>query len=113
MQSLDIVCKIEYRKFEGEALCNLGKVYADQGDSNEAIDYFDQALEIFQKMEYRRGESDARFNKSLALDKLGQRQNAIENAKAALQIFEQIESPRAEKVRLKLAEWQGSSHQEN
>ena len=113
MQSLEIVRKIEYRKIEGENLCNLGKVYADLGENNKAIDYCDQALEIFRKMEYRRGEGDALFYKSLALDKLGQRQNAIDSAKAALDIFEQIESPRAEKVRQKLAEWQGSGEPEN
>jgi tetratricopeptide (TPR) repeat protein/predicted phosphodiesterase len=113
IQSLDIVRKIEYPKIEGDALCNLGKVYADLGEASKAIDYCDQALGIFQKMEYRRGEGDALFNKSLALDKLGQRQEAIDNAKSALDIFEQIESPQAEKVRQKLAEWQGSSNQEN
>ena len=112
-QSLNIVCKIEYRKIEGEVLSTLGKIYGNLLRTDVAIDHCDRALEIFQKMEYRRGEGDALFHKSLALDKLGQRPKAIDSAKAALNIFEQIESPHAEKVRQKLAEWQGSRHQEN
>ena len=44
---------------------------------------------------------------SLALDSLGKRSEAVKLAKDALQIYEQIESPVAERVRRKLAEWQG------
>jgi len=105
MQSLDIVRKIEYRKFEGEALSTLGKAYFDLGQIDKAIDHSDQALEIFRKMEYRQGEGEALFTKSQALHKLGQRTQAATLASEALQIFVQIESPLAEKVRKKLAEW--------
>lgn len=106
-QSLEIVRKIEDRKNESDALCNLGKAYATLSEVGKAIDNFEQSLEIARKIEYRLGEGDALFNRSLALEKLGQRQEAIDLAKEALEIFEQIESPDAEKVRQKLAEWQG------
>ena len=107
MQSLEIACKIEDRKTESIALCNLGKAHADLDETCKAIDYYEQSLEISLKIEYLRGEGDALFNKSLALEKLGQRPEAIDHATAALKIFEQIESPDAEKARQKLSEWQG------
>jgi hypothetical protein len=44
---------------------------------------------------------------SLALDKLSERARAVECAQAALKIYEEIESPYAERVRKRLAEWEG------
>ncbi len=106
-QSLGIVRMIGDRKNEGNALCNLGKVYAALDEVCKAIEHYEQSLEIFRRIEYCRGEGDALFNMSLAHEKIGHRQEAINHAKEALRIFEQIESPYSEKARQKLAEWKG------
>ena len=77
-----IVRKIEDRKNESEALCNMGKAYATLDETHKAIEYYEQSLEIARKIEYRRGEGDALFNMSLALEKLGQRSGGDRSRKS-------------------------------
>ena len=91
----------------------MGLAYADLGNANKAIEHLDQALETVRTTGKIQEEAETLFKMSLAFDKLCERDEAIDRIKSALDIFEQIESPRAEKVRLKLAEWQGSGPKEN
>ena len=84
---------------------NLGLAYEDLGETQRAIEYFEQVLEIARETGDRRGEGTVLWNRALALDKLGRRDEAIRDAQAALQIFEQIEDPNTDKVRQALADW--------
>jgi tetratricopeptide (TPR) repeat protein len=106
-QALTISRKIGDRRGEGNLLGNLGNAYAALGETSKAIDYYDQALKIFREIGDIRGEGIVHSVMLLALNGLGKRSEAVKLAEEALQIFEQIESPVAERVRRKLAEWQG------
>ena len=102
---MTIVREIGDRRGEGNALCNLGIVYANLGETRRAIQFLEQYLTIAREIGYRRGEGNALWNMSLALDQLGEHAQAIQHAGQALTIYEQIEDPRAAKVRAKLAAW--------
>jgi tetratricopeptide (TPR) repeat protein len=106
-QRLVIAREIGDRRGEGNALGNLGNAYAALGDAKKAIEFHEQALVIDREIGDRLGEGNAMWNMSLSQNKLGQRAEAIDYAKSALKIYEQIESPTAERVRRRLAEWQG------
>jgi hypothetical protein len=107
-QHRDIAREIGDRRGEGNALGNLGNAYAALGETRKAIEFYEQALVIDREIGDRRGEGNALWNMALALDQLGEREQAIANAEAALKIYEAIADPRAEKVRKKLAEWNGN-----
>ncbi len=96
---------MEYRKFEGEALCTLGEAFIAQDKPQKALEHYDQALKIFKDIEFPKGEAQALFTKSQALRQLGQHEEAISCAQQALAIFQRIESPLAEKVQQQLADW--------
>ena len=106
-QHMVIAREIGDRRGEGNALGNLGNAYAALGDAKKAIEFHEQALVIDREIGDRLGEGNAMWNMSLSQNKLGQRAEAIDYAKSALKIYEQIESPTAERVRRRLAEWQG------
>ena len=96
------------RRGEGLALQGLGVHQAVLGETQRAIEHFEQQLAIARETGDRRGEGTALFNRALAFDELGRRQEAISGAKAALEIFEQIEDPNAEMVRRQLADWEAA-----
>lgn len=50
-QSLEIACKIEYRRGEGDALFNIGLALDKLGQRPEAIDRAKAALVIFEQIE--------------------------------------------------------------
>ena len=83
---------------------NLGN-YTNLGETQRAIQFYEQALVLHRKIGDRRGEGNVLWNMSLALDQLGERGQAIQHAEQALTIFEQIEDPNAAKVRAQLAFW--------
>ena len=83
--------------------------YADLGETQKAIEYYEQALAIAREIGDRRGEATALWNMSLSLDQLGNKAQAIEYARDALKILEEIEDPRAENVKRKLQEWESQS----
>jgi tetratricopeptide (TPR) repeat protein len=78
------------------------------GQTNKAIDHYEQVLGIMSEIGDRRGEGNAEFNMAVALNKLGQRAQAIERAEAALAIFEAIEDTYADKVRRRLEKWRAA-----
>jgi tetratricopeptide (TPR) repeat protein len=110
---LAISREIGNKKNEMTLLASIGLTYANLGNANRTIEYFDQALETVRIDGKIQEEAEILFKMSLALDKLGDRVEAIDKAKSTLAIFEQIESPLAEKVKQKLAEWQSSGEPEN
>ncbi len=103
--SLGLARHLQDRKMEAVALGYLGLTYATLGETNRAIEFYQQRLTIEREIGDRRGEGGALWNMSLALDELGERAQAIHHAEQALTIFEQIEDPNTAKVRAKLAEW--------
>ena len=106
-QALAIAREIGDRRSEGNLLGSMGIFFKNLGEPHKAIEHFDQALTIFREIGDWRGEGNSLWNMSLVLNELGNRSEAVKLAGEALAIYEQIESPYAERVRQKLAEWQG------
>ena len=90
-------------------LGNLGGAYMNLGETQRAIQFYEQRLTIAREIGDRIGEGTALWNMSLALDRLGQRARAIQYAEQSLAIHEQTEDPFAPKVRAALAAWREES----
>jgi tetratricopeptide (TPR) repeat protein len=83
----------------------MGLAYAMLGQTNRAVELYEQHLSLAREAGDRRGEGNALWNLSLATDKLGDRSRAIAPAEDAFSIRREISDPNAEKVSRKLAEW--------
>lgn len=81
---------------QGVHLGNLGNAYSDLGQTQRAIQYYEQVLEINREMGDKRNEGNALGNLGLAYRNLGQTQRAIEYHEQALAISRQIGDKRAE-----------------
>jgi tetratricopeptide (TPR) repeat protein len=90
-------------------LNNLGNCFDTLGETQRAVEFYEQALIVTREIGDHLVEGLALFNISLALDKLGDRAKAIAHVEAALEIFEQIEAPAAESARAQLVEWRGEA----
>jgi tetratricopeptide (TPR) repeat protein len=76
---------------EGEAvmLYNIGKVYADLGDNQKALDYLNRALQLLRAIKYQPGEASALNNIAVVYNSLGEREKALEYYKQALAVAQQ------------------------
>jgi tetratricopeptide (TPR) repeat protein len=79
------------------------------GNTERAIQFYEEQLLIAREIGDRRGEDNALWNMSLTLFELSDRAQAIQHAEQSLVIYEQIEDPFAPKVRAKLAAWREES----
>jgi tetratricopeptide (TPR) repeat protein len=75
---------------EGMALNNLGNAYADLGQVQQAMDYYEQHLAIARDIGDRRGEGNALGSLGLAYADLGQVQQAMDYYEQALTIARAI-----------------------
>ncbi len=71
---------IEIEPGESGALCNLGILFAEQGDIAESLAYFDQAIAVNPKL------FDPHFNRGLLMLKQGQLDEAIKSLSAAIRL---------------------------
>lgn len=108
-KTLEISNEMNDKRGKGDVLGNLAAAFVALREPIKAIDCSKLALKNSREIGDRYREANALFNMSLAQECLGKRSEAVKLAKEALAIYEQIESPEAEKVRRKLAEWQGES----
>ena len=81
---------VDHRRGEGNALGNLGIAYANLGQVERAIGYYEQQLEITREIGDRRGEGIAYANLGIAYAKLGQVERAIGSFEQALEISREI-----------------------
>jgi tetratricopeptide (TPR) repeat protein len=84
------------RRGEGDALSNLGRAYADLGESRRAIAYYERALAVARDIDDRRGEGNALSNLGLAYAELGEPRRAIEHHEQALTIARETGDRRRE-----------------
>lgn len=79
------------RDREGEAvmLYNIGKVYADLGDNQKALDYLNRALQLLRAIRYQPGEAATLNNIGVVYNSLGDRQKALDYYKQALTVAQQ------------------------
>jgi tetratricopeptide (TPR) repeat protein len=88
--------KIGDRRGEGAGLGNLGRAYADLGETRRAIEHFEQALVIHREIGDRRGEGIALGHLGIAYGHLGETRRAIEHYEKALAIDREIGDRRGE-----------------
>lgn len=69
-------------------LHDIGRVYADLGDSRQALHYFEQSLPLRKQVWKRWGEAAERFHIALAAEALGD----LARAEAELQIVVAIDA---------------------
>ena len=81
---------------EGNALGNLGNAYADLGEVQRAIEYYEKRITIAREIGDRRGEGNALGNLGNAYAALGEVRRAIEYYEKALTISREIGDRRGE-----------------
>ena len=94
--SLVIAREIGDRRGEGNALGNLGIAYADLGQAERAIGFYEQHLAIAREIGDRRGEGNALGNLGIAYAGLGQAERAIGFYEQQLAIAREIGDRRGE-----------------
>ncbi|MEZ4673508.1 MAG: tetratricopeptide repeat protein [Caldilineaceae bacterium] len=91
---------MEDRQGEGSWLGNLGLAYAELGQVERAIEYYEQALAISREIGHRQGEGNHLGNLGLAYADLGQVERAIKYYEQALAISREIGHRRGEGIHL-------------
>lgn len=84
------------REAEGNHLGNLGLAYADLGERQRAIEFYEQRLTIAREIGDRRGEGSALGNLGIAYAVLGEPRRAIEFCEQQLTIAREIGDRRGE-----------------
>lgn len=84
------------RDWEGIALGNLGRAYAELGETRRAIEFYEQDLAIAREIGDRRGESQTLGNLGLAYADLDESRRAIEFHEQDLAIAREIGDRRGE-----------------
>jgi len=84
------------RQAEGAALGNLGRAYADLGETRKVIDHSEQCLAIAREIGDRRGEGNALNNLGNAYAHLGETRKAIDHHEQDLAIAREIGDRRGE-----------------
>jgi tetratricopeptide (TPR) repeat protein len=75
---------------EANTLNNIGMTYADMGDTERALEYFDQALAIYQSLGQKRGQADALDNLGYANYLLNSYDAALARYEQALALYQQV-----------------------
>jgi tetratricopeptide (TPR) repeat protein len=89
-QTLEIVRRIVDKHAEATVLTNLGGVYADMKQMEEAIKVSDQALSIYREIGDGDGEANALSNLAVVYYNLQQTDKSIELSEQALRLYEKI-----------------------
>ena len=72
----------------------MGKTYSDMGETNKAIEYYEEAIKIAKKIEDKLGECAGYANMGKTYSDLGETNKATEFLKKSLAIGKSIEDPR-------------------
>ncbi|MEC4816289.1 MAG: CHAT domain-containing protein, partial [Scytonema sp. PMC 1069.18] len=75
------------RRGEAVTLNNIGGVYSNLGEFQQALEYYTQALPIRQEVGDRRGEATALTNIAAVYDTLGKKQLSLDYYQQALQLW--------------------------
>jgi tetratricopeptide (TPR) repeat protein len=94
--ALSAARRLKRRNWEGQALGNLGLMFARLGEYRRAIENYEKALEIVRDIGDRRGESAALGNLGLAYKNLGQYRRAIEYQEKRMEITRELGDRRGE-----------------
>lgn len=90
-------------------LGNLGVVYERLGETQRAIDFYEQRLIIAREIGDRHSEGRTHARLAIALERAGNRAQAIIHAEAGLKILGEFEDPNADQMRELLAQLRGEA----
>jgi tetratricopeptide (TPR) repeat protein len=96
--------KDEILRSKGSALGNIGLVYSDKGDLDQALKYLQDALKIHKEVGYRQGEASDLGNIGLVYKAKGDLDQALKYLQDALKIFVKIGYKAGEEIALKIIE---------
>ena len=91
------------RSGEASTLNNIGAVYDDLGEKQEALRYYEQALPLCRAVGDRAGEASTRWNMGALFKNQNRFEDARRHLQQALALFEAVKSPHAAAVRKQLA----------
>jgi tetratricopeptide (TPR) repeat protein len=92
-QALAICREVGDRAGEGTTLNNLGRVYDDLGQKQQALDYYEQALAIRREVGDRAGEGTTLHNIGMIFAQSGQLDAALACVLLAKVLYEYVQSP--------------------
>jgi len=92
-QALQISREVSDRAGEGVTLNNLGRVYSDLGDKQQAFDYYQQALQIRREVGDRVGEAITLHNIGMIYAYFGQFDVTLACFLLAKALYEYVQSP--------------------
>lgn len=75
---------------EANALNNIGMTYAEMGDTDRALDYFNQSLALYQSLADRRGQANSLDSLGYAHYLLGSYDEALSRYEQALALYVQL-----------------------
>ncbi len=96
----DLYHRIGNRKSEATTLNNIGKVYDDLGEKQEAIKYYNQSLPLYRVVGDRDGEASTLNNLGSVYSDLGEKQEAIKSYNQSLPLFRAVGDRKGEAVTL-------------
>jgi tetratricopeptide (TPR) repeat protein len=85
-----ILDKSDDNKWKSIAIGNIGLIYSDKGEADEALKYLQQALEIDREIGFRQGEASALGNIGLIYSAKGEADEALKYQQQALEIDREI-----------------------
>jgi tetratricopeptide (TPR) repeat protein len=91
--ALEIDKEIGFRQGEANSLGNIGVIYQDRGDLDQALKYHREALEINKQIGHKEGEAAQLGNIGLIYKAKGDLDQALKYMNDALKIFEEIGMP--------------------
>ena len=84
--------EIGYKQGEANDLGNIGLIYRDKGEPEEALKYLQKALKIDREIGYKQGEANQLGNIGLIYRDKGELDEALKYLQEALEIFMEINS---------------------
>ncbi|MFO0304028.1 MAG: tetratricopeptide repeat protein, partial [Pseudanabaena sp.] len=97
-QVLEITRQIGHVQYESTALHQMARIYAQQGQVEQAINLFNQSLEIKERIGDVRGKAITLANMAWLLANNGDFQTAISYLQESLTILQHLKSPDAARV---------------
>ncbi|UKO99721.1 CHAT domain-containing tetratricopeptide repeat protein [Nostoc sp. UHCC 0870] len=100
LEALKLWQQVDDKTWQATTVVLIGRVYADLGEKQEALKYFNQALPLLRAVEDRRGEATTLNNIGAVYSSLGEKQEALKYLKQALPLFRAVEDRRGEAATL-------------
>ena len=82
--------EVDDRRVEANALNNIGAVYRSLGETQKALEKYNESLQIIRRVGDRRGEAITLHNIGLVYESLGETQKALDHYSEALSLMRAV-----------------------